>query len=52
MQQQEMRVNLDQFIRKPPTPHAEAVAARAAIERANRATRDRNRKAVTFSAFD
>jgi hypothetical protein len=49
---------IDRLIRKPPTPHAEAVAARAAIEKVNRAVRDdrnRNRRArlgFTLSVLD
>ena len=37
---------LDRLMRETPTPHNEAVAVRAAIERINRETRARNRDAV------
>jgi hypothetical protein len=46
---------IDRLIRQPPTPHAEAVAARATIEKVNRAVRDRNRRArlgFTLSVLD
>lgn len=39
-------VDLDRFIREPPTPYAEATAARAALDRVNRETRERNRESV------
>jgi hypothetical protein len=50
-----MKVDLDRFMREPPTPHAEATAARAAIERTNRETRARLRRkrgTVVFSTSD
>lgn len=36
-------LDLDRFIREPPTPFAEAAATRRAIERLNRETRARIR---------